>query len=259
MEEKRGNYLSGVLGAFIGGLIAAVPWIVLYVFLNMITSIAAVLIGMGAYAGYKMMNGPKSKGAIGIIIVVSLIVVTLTNFVIIPFVYLAKDGYPISMRYYKWFFSSKELMAAMVKDYAFSILFTFLGVQSVIRTIKNDVDPVPVQAYDATEGQDSDDMVSKIKRVFVKHNALDKQNGIKKDVIMNELQMPQTMEVFQSMYVQKVIRKYHGKYYFDERCEQDEAYRRKVIMLFTLKVVAITFGVTIALILLAVVIGVMLS
>lgn len=258
MEEKSRNYVSGIIGAFVGGLIAAVPWIILYVFLNMITSIAAILIGMGAYAGYKKLKGPQTKAAVWIIIVVSLIVVTLTNFVIIPFVYLAKDGYPVSMRYYKWFFTSKDLVASMIKDYLFSIVFTFFGIQGVVRTIKNEVDPEYVN-NDVMNHQDNEEISSKIKRVFVNYNALDKHNSIKKEMILNEVGSAQAKDEFQRLYVQKLIRSYHGKYYYDQRCEQDQAYRRKVIMFYTLKVFGIAFGVMIALLLLAVVIGVILS
>ena len=138
MQENKGNIFSGIAGALIGGLIAAIPWIVAYVFLNLISSLAAILIASGAYAGYKKLNGPVNKSTIWIIGFITLIVVSVANFVIIPLVYLAKDGFALNMTYYKWFFSSDELILGMIKDYVVSIIFAFIGIQSVVRNIRND-------------------------------------------------------------------------------------------------------------------------
>ena len=43
MQENKGNIVSGIFGALIGGLIAAIPWIAAYVFLNLLSSLAAIL------------------------------------------------------------------------------------------------------------------------------------------------------------------------------------------------------------------------
>ena len=138
MQENKGNIFSGIAGALIGGFIAAIPWIVAYVFLNLISSLAAILIATGAYTGYKKLNGPVNKSTIWIIGFITLIVVSVANFVIIPLVYLAKDGFALNMTYYKWFFSSDELILGMIKDYVVSIIFAFIGIQSVVRNIRND-------------------------------------------------------------------------------------------------------------------------
>ena len=138
MQENKGNIVSGIFGALIGGLIAAITWIYSYVFLNLLSSLAYILIAMGAYAGYKKLNGPVNKGTVWIIGIITLIIVTVANFVIIPLIYLARDGFALNLTYYKWFFSSDELMTGMIKDYVISIIFAFIGVQSIMRNIRSD-------------------------------------------------------------------------------------------------------------------------
>ena len=47
------NYTKGIIGAFIGGLIASIPWILLYIYGGMMSSYFAFIIGIGALKGYQ--------------------------------------------------------------------------------------------------------------------------------------------------------------------------------------------------------------
>jgi len=67
IEELNANYktspvfyLTGFIGALLGAAIGSIPWIVVY--LNgWIIGILAFLTGMGAFYGYKLFRGPKSR------------------------------------------------------------------------------------------------------------------------------------------------------------------------------------------------------
>lgn len=135
MNENK-NYITGILGALVGGLIASIPWILTYVYANMILSILAVIIAMGALKGYQMCNGKVSKALPYIIGLVSLICVTLSTLIIIPALLIAKEGAAICMENFNLLYSSKEFVAAIMADYAISVLFTFLGISGVIANIK---------------------------------------------------------------------------------------------------------------------------
>ena len=235
MQENKGNIFSGIAGALIGGFIAAIPWIVAYVFLNLISSLAAILIATGAYTGYKKLNGPVNKSTIWIIGFITLIVVSVANFVIIPLVYLAKDGFALNMTYYKWFFSSDELILGMIKDYVVSIIFAFIGIQSVVRNIRNDRgidDPASYQNVDAK--------LADIKSVFSKYHAFDKDNAIPKEMVLSETGNTQ---LFRSLCAQRVIRRYRGNYYFDERAETDSFYRTRKVLVYAFSVAIIVVAV----------------
>ncbi|WP_294562852.1 hypothetical protein [uncultured Traorella sp.] len=245
MQENKGNIVSGIFGALIGGLIAAIPWIAAYVFLNLLSSLAAILIAMGAYAGYKKLNGTVNKGTVWIIGIITLVIVTVANFVIIPLIYLARDGFALNLTYYKWFFSSDELMTGMIKDYVISIIFAFIGVQSIMRNIRSDrgiEDPASYQ--NVNEG------ISDIKSVFSKYHAFDKGNAISKEMVLSETGNTQ---LFRTLCAQRIIRRYRGNYYYDERAETDTFYRTRKVVAYVLSITAIVLVITISLAILIVV------
>lgn len=135
MNENK-NYFTGILGALIGGFIASIPWILTYVYANMILSLLAVIIAMGALKGYQMLNGKVDKSLPFIIAIVSLICVTISTLIIIPALLIAKEGGAICMENMQLLYSSKEFVGAIMADYAVSVLFTFLGISGVIANIK---------------------------------------------------------------------------------------------------------------------------
>ena len=52
--SSKGSYLTGILGAIVGGAIATIPWILVYVYGEMMFSILAALIAAGELYGYKI-------------------------------------------------------------------------------------------------------------------------------------------------------------------------------------------------------------
>ena len=62
MEEKvKNNYALGIIGALIGAFIGAVPWVLMYVFANMMYSILAILIVLCSFYGYKLTKAKIDK------------------------------------------------------------------------------------------------------------------------------------------------------------------------------------------------------
>ena len=59
--KKEGSYLTGIIGAIIGGAIATIPWVLAYVYGNVMLSLLAVLIGAGEFYGYKIFRGKIDK------------------------------------------------------------------------------------------------------------------------------------------------------------------------------------------------------
>ncbi len=50
--EKEKNYFTGIIGGIIGGLIATLPWILMYVYGNMILSLLAIVVAIGVLKDY---------------------------------------------------------------------------------------------------------------------------------------------------------------------------------------------------------------
>ena len=113
IKMKQGSYVSGIIGAIIGGLIATIPWILAYVYGGMMLSILATLIAAGEFYGYKLLKGRVNKVLPVILMILALVIVTVATLIIIPAALINKEGprlisshLPIHL-FSKSFFSSK--------------------------------------------------------------------------------------------------------------------------------------------------------
>lgn len=141
MENKKDNgYLIGILGATVGGLIASLPWILVYVYGDMILSLLALPIALGAWKGYQLLKGKENEKLPYIIAVISLLIITLATLVIIPLLLGVKNGLDFSFDILDLLYQSSEFKTAIFKDYAISVLFTFLGIGGVLGQIKESVE-----------------------------------------------------------------------------------------------------------------------
>lgn len=136
------KYLPGIIGALIGGLIASIPWILMYVYGEMILSILAVVIALGALKGYQILKGKIDNKLPIIISIISIVCVTISTLVIIPFLLLAKEGIETSLENFEMLYYYEPFLKGIIKDYVISLIFTFLGISGVIGHIKK-------QVYDA--------------------------------------------------------------------------------------------------------------
>ena len=140
--KKNKKYLPGIIGALIGGLIASIPWILMYVYGEMILSILAVVIALGALKGYQILKGKIDNKLPIIISIISIVCVTISTLVIIPFLLLAKEGIETSLENFEMLYYYEPFLKGIIKDYVISLIFTFLGISGVIGHIKK-------QVYDA--------------------------------------------------------------------------------------------------------------
>ena len=139
MEEKSKSYVLGVIGGLIGGFIATIPWIMMYVYGEMILSLLAIIIALGVLKGYQLFKGKVDKKLPIIIVVISVISVTVATLLIIPCLLLIKDGEAASIENLKILYQYDEFVGAIIKDYAISVVFTFLGISGVIANVKKQI------------------------------------------------------------------------------------------------------------------------
>lgn len=133
------SYFMGIIGALLGAFVATIPWILLYIYGNMMLSILAFVIGYGALYGYKLFHGVVDKNTSWIITIVSLISVTIATLVVIPLWILHDNGYVISFENLSNLYTMSAFKSAILRDFVISIVFTLLGISGVISKIKQEV------------------------------------------------------------------------------------------------------------------------
>ena len=128
------NYTKGIIGALIGGLIAAIPWILLYICCGMMCSYFAFIIGIGALKGYQY-KGLTDRKLPKIIMTVSIIIITIVTFIIIPSILLIQGNGTVSINDLITLYSFNVFTSSIIKNYAIAVLFTFLGLRGVMNQI----------------------------------------------------------------------------------------------------------------------------
>lgn len=241
--EKKKSYISGIVGALLGGLIASIPWILMYVYGGMILSLLAIIIGFGALKGYQLFRGKVDSKLPIIVMIVSLICVTVSTLIIIPLLLLNKEGISMSFENLKYLYEYDKFFDAVMKDYMISILFTFLGVGGVVSNIKKQIyegktDNIKISTNNLNNNED----IQKIKDVFIKLNALDKNSAVSKESLFMELNDSNMKMLFDRLKLQQIIVKYKGNYYFS--IKNEKSFFRRFIKLY-LKIMLVIILVTI--------------
>lgn len=137
MKNNHGeNRILGIIGALVGGMIATIPWILVYIYGNMMFSALAIIIAFVALKGYQFCKGKQDKYLPIIISVVSIISVSVATLIIIPLAILSKNGYDVSFYNLKILYNSSKFTSAILRDYIIAVLFTVLGISGIIKNLK---------------------------------------------------------------------------------------------------------------------------
>lgn len=108
----------------------------MYVYLEMLWSFMALIIGYGAFIGYKTFKGKMDIKVPYIIGIISIIVVVFVTLYVIPCMLIIKEGYTPSQEVLSFLYSDSEFKEAIIQDLIFALLFTVLGVSGIFKTLK---------------------------------------------------------------------------------------------------------------------------
>lgn len=232
-EKKKGSYITGTIGAILGGLVASIPWILTYTFANMIVAALAIIIAGGAFLGYKIFKGKIGKAFPVIITIVSLLVVTIVTTVICPSILMIQSGYPITLDNLVSLYISEartNVRDAIIQDLIVSLAFTAIGIAAIVHSIsvqiKNGVAGDKIQfntvaMYEELKKQVKEQSET-VKQACMGLNCMSKENKATKQEIINELEMTYNLEhkkakqYFATCASYKLLKKNKGKYYYDE-------------------------------------------
>ena len=249
-EASKGNYITGIIGSIIGGAIAAIPWVFVYVKCNMILSVLAILIALGVLKGYEIFKGKVTKALKPIVIIVTLLIVIIANLVVIPNFIAYESDVEVSVLY-----ENEEFQDALMRDLIVSIIFAALGISAAISSINNTLIKNGVIKIDTELEQKQDDFqkaqvksrlnnkdkesYEAIRGVFEKHNAFDKENAISKETIFSEINIQDKEKIFRKYTNRSVIKKYNENYFYDKSREMNLTNNYWIIFIVIIIVVAV--------------------
>lgn len=187
--EKDNKILGGILG-IIAGFVFSIPWLLCYIYLNIITSYLAFVIGYGVYFGYKLVNSKvyKEKGFCAYLLISSIIVVLVDTLVIMPIIMILKGGNKLSFDYVMYLYSYRETSAGIIRDALIGTLFTVIGVLPVYNGLNlKDAEKGNSKTKKETYENKLDSAKEDVKKIFEKYNAFDKNSAVSKDIIKKEI------------------------------------------------------------------------
>lgn len=236
IKKAQGSYLTGIIGAIIGGTIATIPWVLMYVYGGMMLSILAALIAAGEFYGYKLLKGKMSKGLPAILMVLALVIVTVATLVVIPGLLIQKEGLNPSVANIEKLYSNEEFATAIMKDFVISVIFTILGASIITSNIKK-------QIANAEDGKEikldlnnteenlkiKKEAIELVKPIFVKYEATSKEKAMMKEEVLAEIEAenPNAKQVFNYLQQSSIVKKYKGKYYYSEENENKQINPKK--------------------------------
>jgi len=133
-NEQSGNYLLGLIGALVGGLVGMIPNILLIVFLKVEVAYGYLLIPLAAFFGYKLLGG-----RMGNVTRISVILSSLIAFIVMQpmqyYVYSLKEGYSRSFLWIVDWYLSDLTINEILSNIWFGAIFLFIGLASAFSQI----------------------------------------------------------------------------------------------------------------------------
>lgn len=134
-EEK--NYLSGFIGAILGGIICSIPWIVVQSFLQRIAAVLAFIIGIGALKGYYLLKGrlgPFTRWIVAFATIVSVAFAVYASLAI----EMVMNDIPLSMQNYILVLDIPEVADTVRGNLIMSMVMAALGIIGLFKNLKGD-------------------------------------------------------------------------------------------------------------------------
>lgn len=184
--------IKGIIGALLGALIFSIPWVIVYVYLNYILSILSLLIAYGSLLFYKLFGGVITKKTSVLITISSLLAITISTFLIMPILLIAKEGNGLDLSYLEVLYASKEFTKAITHDYIISVIFTFLGIGGIIANINkvaytNKIDTSSANSEEDITKAPLEEQIKYIKKIYEKYDAFSKEKAVPSNIITLDL------------------------------------------------------------------------
>jgi len=130
---KKGNPITGFIGAFLGAAVGAVPWIVCITVLNFYLGYLAILIGACSFIGYRLLGGSRKKGFAIFSVVLSTLLAVLASEVVSIAI---QEEIPLMLTALLYMKAVVNLDFVILANTAFALVFSAIGISYAVRKIK---------------------------------------------------------------------------------------------------------------------------
>lgn len=233
-KRTKGSYFTGIIGAILGGLVASLLWILTYIFTNnVVIPLFATFIPIGSFLGYKIFRGKTGKPFSVIITIVSLVIIILITTIICPSILILKSEYSVTWKNITGLYSNvrKENRAAIIEDTVAGLAFTIIGIVIVVKFFINKNMTKEQKKEEKRRLQEEKkaqlrEQSKIIKNACLDLNSMNKEGAIKKKEILKQLVIIYNIKrkkaklYFANCKSNKLLKKYKGKYYYNETDEE---------------------------------------
>ena len=135
VNRATGSYLTGFVGALIGGLVGSLPTLFTILVFQYMIALLYALIPLGAYFGYRKLRGRMDRGAVWLIILASVLELFLLEqlsfYLIVAMAYGIVPSPLATMSLYFQVMTPGDIAASMIP----SFIFLLIGIWIVFRKI----------------------------------------------------------------------------------------------------------------------------
>ncbi len=217
------KYLRGIVGGLLLGLLAAIPWMLLYVYGRFIIAYLALPIAFAFDYGYKLFKGKVDKKLPTFIWIASIVIMLAVNLFFIPLLEL--NYYDYKINYYNLVYIYENgYLSSITLDLIISIVFTVIGISGVVNKSKGEVGLPTRGSYN----QIQEKMLlnkQKIKVIFEGMDATSKYNAVSKDQLSEIFEDKELKATFNNLRLQTIIKKKGNKYYYSIKADENALYR----------------------------------
>lgn len=252
--DKKDSYFLGIIGGTLGGLIIATLIAIGYSYTELIFPLAlTILIPLVEFYGYKLLRGTMNSKLPAIIVILTIVVITIMMFAILPAVLLVKFGEPIIWEEINAIYTNRNIFMTILQDYLLSIVFAGLGTYIIVEIINKKLllnsDKINLFSSDNKEKQElKEKAISALKPVFEKYEATKKEKTITKEEILADTQDNNFKNYLNYLKQLKIVKKYKGKYYYSADDEKNIKiyYPVSKIIVITCTVIILTAAILIS-------------
>lgn len=247
-RHRKGSYITGTIGALLGGAVAVLPWIAKEIFAEdnfafaFFAMLCSILIPVGAYLGYKIFIGKIRKPLKGIIAVISILLITAVTTIICPIIWMLQAGYSLTFENWRDLYSDvrEDVREIIIEETVAGLTFVTIGIVITIKSlinkkIKNLMTAEELQAIEEEPIKQLKEKSEMLKNVCIALNCMNSENAVNKKEILKELKKIYNLrkrkckKYFSVCVSAKLLRKHKGKYYYDENDEENKVKRAKKV------------------------------